>query len=301
MYLADPPPDLRTRLAPTPSGFLHIGNAYSFLLTWVIARRNNGTVVLRIDDLDTARKRPEYLSDIFRSLEWLGLDYDEGPTGPDDFERNYSQHLRRDLFDAALENLRATDIAFACLCSRNSIRQESPDGRHPESCRAKNLCFDTPHAAWRVVTTPDETTWIDGDGMHRSVDLHETMRDFIVRRKDGIPSYQIASLVDDAYFRINTIVRGSDLLPSTAAQRWLAENLLSQNDFLDGSFVHHGLLPDSDGRKLSKSDGSTSLKAMRESGGNADNIFVRLSPRFGLTSPVHSAIELLEALPRSPN
>jgi glutamyl-tRNA synthetase len=137
--------------------------------------------------------------------------------------------------------------------------------------------------------------------MHRSVDLHETMRDFIVRRKDGIPSYQIASLVDDAYFRINTIVRGSDLLPSTAAQRWLAENLLSQNDFLDGSFVHHGLLPDSDGRKLSKSDGSTSLKAMRESGGNADNIFVRLSPRFGLTSPVHSAIELLEALPRSPN
>lgn len=95
-----------TRMAPTPSGFLHLGNMYNFILNWLWARANNGKVLLRIDDADTERKRKEYLDDIFRVLEKTGLDWDLGPTGPDDFERNWTQAQRNDIYASLLATLR---------------------------------------------------------------------------------------------------------------------------------------------------------------------------------------------------
>ena len=94
---------LRTRIAPTPSGFLHAGNGISFILTYVIARAFEGQILLRIDDLDAERMRPEYVEDIFKTLDWLGLEYDEGPTSPDDFYQNFSQHKRLDIYNHLIE------------------------------------------------------------------------------------------------------------------------------------------------------------------------------------------------------
>jgi glutamyl-tRNA synthetase len=112
---------LRTRIAPTPSGFLHAGNAVNFLITHELARAARGTLLLRIDDLDAERARPEYLDDIFRSLEWLGIDWDEGPTGPEDFLRNWSQRSRIERYSELLLGLRKGGHLYACECSRKAV------------------------------------------------------------------------------------------------------------------------------------------------------------------------------------
>ncbi|RFP65784.1 hypothetical protein D0N36_07595 [Hymenobacter lapidiphilus] len=117
-----------SRLAPTPSGFLHLGNAVNFTLTWLLTRRAGGTLHLRIDDLDRARFRPAYLDNIFRTLAWLGLDYDHGPSGPDEFERHYSQQHRLAEYEAALQAARAAHPAlfYACRCSRTEPGPRRP-------------------------------------------------------------------------------------------------------------------------------------------------------------------------------
>ena len=104
----------KTRLAPTPSGYLHRGNLFSFALTWLLARKDGLQILLRIDDMDRARFRPEYLEDIFRSLDSLGINYDEGPSGPDDFHSRWSQMHRRELYDYALSQMRQDQLLFAC-------------------------------------------------------------------------------------------------------------------------------------------------------------------------------------------
>lgn len=257
---------LRTRLAPTPSGLLHPGNALSFIITWCLCRAAGGRLLLRIDDLDAARRRPEYLEDIFRTLDWLGLDYDEGPAGVEDFLQRHSQHTRLDLYHAALDRLRAAGHLYACPCSRRQIGERSPDGRYPNTCRERGLPFDAPRTAWRV-RVPEGTQvsfreWRSGT---RSYPLAGEMGDFVVRRKNGLPAYQLASLVDDLHYEINFIVRGADLLASTAAQQFLAAGL-DARPFREALFWHHPLLTGPDGEKLSKSKGAGSLQEWREAG-----------------------------------
>src|ERR1044072_3055513 len=111
----------RTRIAPTPSGYLHIGNAFSFLLTALHAKKRGASLLLRIDDIDDERKRPEYVNDIFTSLEWLGIEWNEGPSGPEDFELNWSQNRRLDIYKGILPRLREAEIIFACECSRKKL------------------------------------------------------------------------------------------------------------------------------------------------------------------------------------
>ncbi len=285
---------LRTRYAPTPSGFLHPGNAFSFLLTWLIARRSGGTILLRIDDLDKQRKRPKYVADVFESLDWLGIDYDEGPSGPADFEANFSQHNRLDKYAASLYQLREAGGVFACECTRSSIDRESPDGLHPADCKQRATDFNKTKIAWRFNTEelPAEQ-WEDADGGQRSVKLHAAMRDFVVRKKDEAPAYQLASLADDIEFNINFIVRGNDLLESTAAQRAIARQL-GKHQFLDTCFLHHELLRKEDGTKLSKSDGASSLRAIRQAG-HAKELYTRLASKLGLPKSVTNAREALDA------
>lgn len=283
---------LRTRLAPTPSGYLHKGNALSFILTWLVARSRGGKIVLRIDDLDSTRKRPEYVSDVFESLDWLGLDFDEGPTGPDEFESKYSQTHRLDAYHKALDRLSECGLLFGCECTRKTI-QQAHDGKHPAECKAEATPLSH-ESAWRVGTRSDPIKWIDDDMAIRIVDLHESMRDFVVRRKDGIPAYQLASVVDDELFGINYVVRGADLLESTAAQRMLATEM-GANQFLNASFLHHALLTDSLGAKLSKSAGASSLKALRDRDSTPESLFRELSIPLGLSSEVSSAAEALSA------
>ncbi|MEO6039289.1 MAG: glutamate--tRNA ligase family protein, partial [Saprospiraceae bacterium] len=200
-------PDSRLRLAPTPSGYLHRGNALNFTLNWLATRLQPGAnLLLRIDDLDADRKRPEYVADIFESLHWLGVDWEEGPASVDDFEKNWSQNLRKSLYHKALADLRSTGLLYACAKSRQDM---APYGGHyPLEFRNQYLDLDAPHVAWRIATPAGFP-----------------LPDFIVRRRDGVPAYQVASMVDDLHFGVTHIIRGVDLATSTYAQRWLAEQL----------------------------------------------------------------------------
>ena len=279
-----------TRFAPTPSGFLHWGNAFSFVLTWLYAKRFEAKILLRIDDLDQARKRPEFVEDVFRSLDWLGLNYDVGPSGPDDFEARFSQRLRMELYREALGQLCEAEAVFACDCSRKTIAA-TEDGRHPRACRTRRLSKDVPNVAWRMPTTAEPVCWTDLNDGSFAIDLHDQMRDFVVRRKDGVPAYQLTSVVDDQYFGVNLIIRGEDLIPSTAAQRWLA-GYLPKASFCQAMLLHHPLVRAPDGEKLSKSAGAASLFQMRAATQKPTALYERFSGLLGLPDVARNAMEL---------
>lgn len=263
-----------SRLAPTPSGFLHPGNVFSFVLTWLLVRSQEGQLVLRIDDLDAARFRMEYLEDLFVTLDWLGLDYDVGPSGPTDFLHHFSQQHRMPLYSQALEALTNTGAIFACDCSRKQVLQESPDGQYSGRCRNRGLSLAPVSDAqgggvlWRLRTPPETLETVPDlvrDFGH--FQLYQCQRDFGVRRRDGLPAYQLASVVDDLHFGVNLIVRGEDLLDSSAAQRFLARTLaqggIETTPFLQAQFLHHPLLYENPERKMSKSHGDLSIRALR--------------------------------------
>ncbi|MBO0947062.1 glutamate--tRNA ligase family protein [Fibrella forsythiae] len=236
------------RIAPTPSGYLHLGNAVNFVLTWLAARQRGAEILLRIDDLDADRKRPEYVDDIFRSIDFLGIDYDVGPASPADFAANWSQRCRLDYYSDTLNRLRDAGTLYACGLSRRALQAYGPT--YPAEGRQQQLALDTPNVAWRFRA--------DGNGE----------ADFVVRRRDGLPAYQLASLTDDQYFGVTYLIRGQDLIESTDRQRQLAV-ALGWTDFLQARVWHHPLLLSSEGKKLSKSAGDgfiaeTSIRAMRE-------------------------------------
>ena len=238
-----------SRLAPTPSGFLHLGNAVNFVLTWLLTRqvvpgRAGGTLHLRIDDLDRARLRPAYLDNIFRVIDWLGIDYDHGPSGPDDFLRHYSQLLHLPEYNRVLRQLaRVPGLVHASQRTRTG-GPEAP------------VSLETPGAAWRVHVMPVVTiSFFDGWQGETRVPLGALMPDFVLRKKDGVAAYQVASVVDDLRLGTNLIVRGLDLQASTAAQLWLAGQLSETTAFTKTQvrFFHHSLMTDAAGQKLSKS------------------------------------------------
>ncbi len=242
------------RIAPTPSGFLHLGNGVNFLLNWQEARKSpGGKLLLRIDDLDAERKRPEFVEDIFETLDWLGIDWDEGPKSAEDFEKNWSQQHRLSLYFNALQILREQDLLFGCRKSRADLAPFF--GKYPPEFRHQNLSLDEPDVAWRIKTPTDFP-----------------LPDFVVRRRDGVPAYQIASVCDDVFFKITKIIRGEDLLQSSLAQRFIAEKL-GWDDFLKIEILHHPLVKNEVGEKLSKSAGAGSLRAMRMAGESPQVVF----------------------------
>lgn len=252
----------RTRIAPTPSGFLHLGNAYSFALTAALAQGAGARLLLRIDDADAPRVRSGYLDDIFETLERLNIQPDEGPANVADLEAAWSQRHRLPLYQNALLRLAEGGHLFACTCSRRSILAQRSDGAYPGTCLGKGLPLDTPGAAWRVKPAWKEGIPLTGMDSRKSILLlPDDLQHFVVRKRDGMPAYQLTSLIDDGHFGVDAIVRGEDLLPSTAAQLVLA-TLLEIPAFREVKFLHHRLLPGPDGRKLSKSAGDTSLREL---------------------------------------
>jgi glutamyl/glutaminyl-tRNA synthetase len=261
------------RLAPTPSGYLHLGNAVNFVLTWLLVRRAGGTLHLRIDDLDRARLRRPYLENIFRVIDWLGLRYDHGPSGPDDFLRHHTQLLHLPAYNQVLRR----------LAQRPGLLYGSQRSRTGGAASAVPLA--TPGAAWRA-RVPAGTELAFGDGWQGAtqVPLATELADFIVRKKDGVAAYQLASVVDDLRLGTTLIVRGLDLLPSTAAQLWLAAQLAETRAFNASRirFYHHGLLTDAAGNKLSKSTQVTGDQGVLA---------------LGQPGPVYAAVARLLALP----
>ena len=265
-------PKTISRLAPTPSGYLHLGNAFSFILTWLLVRRLEGKLQLRIDDLDSARLKRDCLEDIFLQLEWLGLEYDSGPQGPEEHLKHYSQTLKIEDYREALSSLRQLRSLYACQCSRKRYLAISEDGLYPKTCRDKKLDLDQPEITWRFKSESEalsDEVFFEGSSEEDS--SSKPLGDAVLLRRNGVPSYQISSLVDDMKNRSTLIVRGIDLYPSSLFQQTVAEKL-GWATFSEICFVHHSLLKDSTGKKYAKSEGAYSLKDLKQE--NSDPGFV---------------------------
>ncbi|MFC3198784.1 glutamate--tRNA ligase family protein [Parapedobacter deserti] len=270
-----------TRIAPTPSGFLHLGNAYSFALTAALAKRSGAQILLRIDDLDRKRVKSEYLADIFDTLSYLEIPWDTGPRDYHEYEATFSQVHRMALYEDALRQLRAKGVVFACDCSRTTLLNGHPQGVYTGACKTKRLSLDTPGCSWRIDTA--------------AAALPEYMQYFVVRKKDGFPAYQLASLVDDTHFGIDLVVRGSDLWESTQAQTYLAE-VLGYPAFRDATFCHHPLLTANGQEKLSKSAGATSVRYFRRQGIAKEEIYQTIGRLLGLAYPVYGWQDLVPSI-----
>lgn len=265
----------RTRIAPTPSGFLHVGNGINFSTVRQLAKADNGTILLRIDDLDAERSRPEYIEDILATLAWLGIEWHEGPAGADDFMKNWSQHRRLAQYEALLTDLRCRDLLYACDCSRAQVAAASADGAYPGTCRDRHNPLDDPRMAWRLKLPPNAVATFHELGKGTVQHAIEGGDPVVRSRASGAapprPAYHIASLVDDLHFSIGTVVRGEDLLPSTALQVHLAE-VTGNTSFTQARFLHHPLSTDAHGHKLSKSAGADALRTWRTQGRSPEDI-----------------------------
>lgn len=281
-----------TRIAPTPSGYLHIGNALSFLHTWLLARSQSGRILLRIDDLDNSRSRPEYLDDVFRTLEWLGIDWDMGPTSVSEFEERFSQRHRIPLYEQRYTQLEAAGVLYSCSCSRSQLQQRGLKGRYDGHCRQQPAGMEG--TATRLLVPEQDICFEDLVLGMVCQPLWEEMGDFVVRRRDGIFAYQLASLADDLHFGVDFIVRGQDLLSSTAAQVLLARYLQAE-PFLQARFFHHPLIMDTDGvHKLSKSAGAHSVRSLDTEASPAF-VYRLFARQWGLPAQIDTLEGLLEA------
>lgn len=238
-----------TRFAPTPSGYLHDGNAVNALLVSSLAAAWGAGIALRIDDIDAARLRPEYVDDIFETLAWLGIRWQRGPRDPDDFARHHSQRGRLARYRAGLEALRDSDLqVFACACSRADAR-----GAGRRGCASD--CAETPRpwvpgeSALRVRIPVGASAAVNG------IDVPVEPDDVVVWRRDDLPAYHVTSVVDDADLGVTHVVRGEDLRSSTALQCLLAPRL-GAPAVAQATYVHHPLLLDAAGGKLSKTGSS---------------------------------------------
>ena len=241
-----------TRIAPTPSGYLHKGNAYNFLLVWLLSRVHNGSIVLRIDDLDKGRYRPRFLESIFFDLDWMGIDWDVGPTSMADAHR-FGQYSRMELYEEALERVRSHRQLFGCTCTRKMIARASTDGHYPGTCRNQKVSVDK---VWRLWTKEE---W----GFVNRKKEALSSSSVILRNRQGVPSYMFACVLDDWTHDVDVIVRGEDLYEASVTQSYLRRILdIPKEPY----HIHHALLLDEEGRKLSKSTSSISLSALREQG-----------------------------------
>lgn len=253
----------RVRLAPTPSGFLHTGNVLNFIFNALSARLHpSGHILLRIDDLDADRKRPEYVNDIFETLDWLGITWDQGPSGPDDFEKNWSQRYFLSEMETALANLAKNNAVFACRKSRKDLQEF--EGEYPDAFRNQGLSLTDPDVTWRADTPAGFP-----------------LPCFVIRKKDVVPAYQVASVCMDVRFHITHIIRGLDLQNSTAAQQWLAP-LAGLDAFHSVKIYHHQLVTDGPGHKLSKSAGAAAVRTGKDSKENPAVFFQMAAKWLGL-------------------
>jgi glutamyl-tRNA synthetase len=296
---------IRGRYAPSPTGELHLGNLRTALLAWLFARAANGRFVLRIEDLDQLRVRPGATERMLADLHWLGLGWDEGPdrTGP---YAPYIQSERQTIYQHYLQQLREADLVYPCYCSRAEVaqaariasapQQGSEEGpRYPGTCRhlTEQQCREyeargrRPALRFRVdderVVTFNDL--IDGPIAQQ---VQNAVGDFILCRSDGIVAYQFAVVVDDGLMQINQVVRGADLLASTARQILLFEAL----GFPIPTFAHVPLMLDEQGKRLAKRTLNSGIEPLRAQGLTPMQIIGQLAASCGLVE---------QGIPTSPN
>jgi len=257
-----------TRFAPSPTGYLHIGHVVNAIYVWRMAREAGGRVLLRIEDHDRVRCRPEYEVAILEDLEWLGFEPDEG------LRPLLRQSDRARLYEEALVRLRTTHHVYACDCSRKQIAGERYDGR----CRARRLA-DEQGRGVRVLIEPGPEVLEDlllGAIEHTPADQ---CGDLLVRDRNGQWTYQFAATVDDMLQGVTHIIRGADLLSSTGRQLRLAR-MLGRRD--TPVYLHHPLVLKPNGEKLSKSAADTGVRELRRAGMRAADVIALATERAGL-------------------
>lgn len=285
----------KTRIAPTPSGFLHLGNILSFAITASLAAKANAKILLRIDDADRERTNKVYVQDIFDTLDFMWIPWHEGPRNMQEYEREYSQLHRMDIYRDALQQLKESGTLFACTCSRADVLRLNAESIYTGTCLHKGLPLDTPNAGWRINTDlAKELTMMTLQGEVKTT-LPRSMQYFMARKRDGFPAYQLTSLVDDMYFGIDLIVRGEDLWPSTLAQLYIA-SVVNNQSFLNTTFYHHQLMTDKAGHKLSKSEGATSVYYLRKDGKTPADIYIMIAAMMGVDVTPRSWEDLVKTL-----
>ncbi len=265
------PTGYRGRLAPSPTGYLHAGHAATFWRAQERCRARDGTMILRIEDLDRARVRPEFEAALLEDLTWFGLRWAEGP---------FRQSERQDLYLAAWRKLRDAGLLYPCGCSRRDLHgaasaphAEDDEPVYPGTCRRTRLTMlneQSPTGAnWRFrVPDGESIEFVDAcAGPQRAV-AGRDFGDFVVWRKDDVPAYQLAVVVDDAAMRITEVVRGADLVLSTFRQLILYRAL----DLPAPEFCHVPLVLDSLGKRLAKRHDVLSLRALRARGLTPDEV-----------------------------
>lgn len=270
-------PSYRGRLAPSPTGYLHLGHARTFWTAQQRARSANGTLILRNEDLDSSRAKSEFVTAMLEDLAWFGLAWQEGPDIGGPFAP-YSQRDRQELYLQAFLQLQASGHIYPCHCSRKDIQRSlsaphaaDDEPIYPGTCRPVSSTavirtssdFPARSCNWRFrVPNGDAITFIDGQFGPQTFSPGKDFGDFVVWRQDGFPSYQLSVVVDDAAMRITEVVRGADLLLSTARQILLYQALgLPRPDF-----YHCQLMTDETGVRLAKRHASLGLRTLRAAG-----------------------------------
>ncbi len=247
------------RFAPSPTGRMHAGNVFAALVAWLVAKSQGGRIVLRIEDLDAERSKPQFIDAVQRDFEALGLTWDEGP---------YFQHDRTEAYRAAFDSLAARGLVYPCFCTRADLHAASAPHRgekpvYPGTCRALTAEERALRRARRVpaqrLAVPDRTVSFDDQiqGPYRQ-NLARECGDFLIQRSDEAFAYQLAVVVDDAEQGVNSVVRGVDLLCSTPQQLYLQELL----DLGHPVYAHVPLIVAEEGRRLSKRDHDAALDAL---------------------------------------
>lgn len=279
---------VRGRFAPTPSGRMHLGNVFSALMAWLSVRAAGGSLVLRIEDLDPRAQDRKVADALMRDLEWLGLTWDEGP---------YWQSERGELYAKALDTLAERGLTYPCFCTRSELHAatapHASDGTYVYAGTCRGLCAEEvarrsalrpPATRLRVPDASDPAGTISfcdlAYGPQREV-LAQECGDFLVRRSDGVIAYQLAVVVDDALMGVTEVVRGHDLLGSSARQIYLARLL----GYPEPRYGHVPLLVAPDGRRLSKREHDLDLGALRARGVSAQKILGTLAAAVGLAEP----------------
>ena len=250
------------RFAPSPSGRMHLGNLWSCLLAWLSARSVGGRMVLRLEDLDVDRCRPEYCDQVMRDLEWLGLDWDNEPV---------YQSQRSEIYTDFFQKLEQQGLIYPCYCTRaERLAASAPhrsdgiviyDGRCRRlTSQEQQTLSASRRPAWRVAVPAEEFSFRDLCQGQYTEQLDRDCGDFILRRSDGVYAYQLAVVVDDALMGVNQVVRGRDLLDSTPRQIWLGKTL----GFSGPEYAHVPLLLAPDGRRLAKRDRDQELGQLQQ-------------------------------------
>lgn len=289
------PPSPVGRLAPSPTGRLHVGHARSFLLAWWSVRSRGGKLLLRIDDLDHTRLRPGMLAACLQDLEWLGLDWDGEPI---------LQSERSAAYDAALGRLQQQGLVYPCVCTRREIESAlsaphagEDEVRYPGTCRERYASVEAAEgesgrrAGLRFRVPEGEVEWRDRLLGARSSPVASQVGDFLVARRDQVYAYQLACAVDDGELGITEVLRGADLLESTPRQALLQSAL----GLSSPSWTHVSLVTAANGRRLAKRDGSISLASLRASGVDPRALVAWVAESCGMEP--QARLSAFEALP----